>query len=247
MCFLKSKYSWLTAPLIWLTGCTALIVVWACCTPETISLTFDQDGHSPIEMATIGLFFFQLAFLWLIPPMRPGRHRTLFLTDFSLLTFFAICRELDWHKLLVAPQTLPGTTHGTPFKMKFLLNANNPLSDRIIVALCFVVVLGLCGGTLAYYLPRLWKGLFAFHPVSWTIGFFGGTIILIQIVDRLPAMLRHNFGIRITAVQQALTTALEEGQEMLLPILIIVAVLQAHFIYNNAPEDSAALRQFSDS
>jgi len=246
MCLLKSRHSWLTAPLLWLAGCLVLIAVWAFSAPETIRFHFDQDGHSPVELVTVGLFFFQIGFLWLVPPMRPGPRRTLLLTDFSLLTFFAICRELDWHKLLVAPSTLPGTTHGTPFKMKFLLNPNNPLGDRLLVAACFAVVIVLCGGTLAYYLKRLWQGLFKLHPVSWSIGFLGGTIILIQIVDRLPAVLRKDFGIHISESQHALTTALEEGQELLLPLFIVIAVLQAHFIYNSDPAESEPLARFKD-
>ena len=246
MCFLKSKHSWLAAPLLWLTAIIVLTAIWAAAAPEWIQLHFNQDGASPVEVATVGLFFFQMGFLWLVPPMKPGWKRTLLLADFSLLTFFAICRELDWHKLLVKASNLPGATHGTPFKMKFLTNANNPLLDRLIVAACFAAVILLCAGTLLYYLPRLLKGLFRLHPVCWSIGFFGGSIILIQIVDRLPAVLRHGSGIHISDSLHALTTALEEGQELLLPLFIIIAVLQSHFIYNSDPSDGAALEKFRD-
>jgi len=246
MCFLKSKFSWLAAPLVWLAGILALCALWLVATPEWIKLHFDQDGRSPIELATIGLFFFQIGFLWLVPPMRPGWKRTLLLADFSLLTFFAICRELDWHRLLVSVSDLPGATRGTPFKMRFLTNSVNPLGDRLLVAACFVLVLGLCAGTLLYYLRRLLKGLFKLHPVCWSMAFFGGTIILIQIVDRMPSVLRKDFGIRISDSLHALTTALEEGQELLLPVFVILAVLQAHFIYNNDPSDGAECARHRD-
>ncbi len=246
MCFLKSKHSWLAAPLLWFAGVFALVLTWAVATPEWIRLQFDQDGRSPVELVTIGLFFFQLAFLWVVPPMRPGARRTLWLADFSLLTFFAVCRELDWHKLLVTASNLPGATRGTPFKLKFLTNPVNPLADRLLVAACFLVVIALLGGTLLYFLPRLVKGLLRLHPVCWSIGFFGGSIILIQIVDRLPAVLRNDHGIRISDSLHALTIALEEGQELLLPLFVILAVLQAHFIYNNAPADSAPLAEHQE-
>ncbi len=214
----------------------ALILLWSQTTPEWISLHFDQDGASPIEASTVALLWLQIAFFWLIPPLRPSRWRLFWLIDFSLISFFAICRELDWHKLLVIPSHLPGASHGTPFKMKFLLNANNPLTDRMLVAVCFVVVIALCGYTLFYFLPRLLKGLFRFHPVCWSIGFLGGTLILIQIFDRMPAVLRKDFGIHLTENQHALTIALEEGFELLLPLYILIAVMQAHFIYV-APEE----------
>ncbi|HQL50771.1 MAG TPA: hypothetical protein PLR91_06210 [Kiritimatiellia bacterium] len=244
MDFLKSKHAWLAAPLLWLAGVSALVLVWALATPEWIQAHFDHDGASPVEVATVGLFFFQMGFFWLVPPMRASRLRPLWLADFSLLTFFAICRELDWHKLLISASNLPGATRGTPFKMKFLTNANNPLADRLIVAACFAVVILLCAGTLLYFLRRLLTGLFKLHPVCWSMGFFGGTIILIQITDRLPAVLRKDLGIRISESLHALMTALEEGQELLLPLFVVIAVLQAHFIYNNERTDSAPLDRF---
>lgn len=244
MDFLKSKHAWLAAPLLWLAGVSALVLVWALATPEWIQAHFDHDGASPVEVATVGLFFFQMGFFWLVPPMRASRLRPLWLADFSLLTFFAICRELDWHKLLISASNLPGATRGTPFKMKFLTNANNPLADRLIVAACFAVVILLCAGTLLYFLRRLLTGLFKLHPVCWSMGFFGGTIILIQITDRLPVVLRKDLGIRISESLHALMTALEEGQELLLPLFVVIAVLQAHFIYNNERTDSAPLDRF---
>ena len=246
MCLIKSQHSWLVAPLLWLTGVLFLILIWSLATPEWIVTHFDQHGASPVESATIGLFFAQIACLWLLPPMRPCRQRPLWLADFSLLTFFAISRELDWHKLLVTVSNLPGATHGTPFKMKFLTNPNNPLSDRLIVLACFALVIVACGGTLLYFLRRLLTGLFKLHPVCWSMGFFGGTCILIQIVDRLPAVLRHNFKITISDHLHALTTALEEGQELLLPLMVILAIIQAHFIYNDDEADKAPLAKFKD-
>jgi len=236
----------MSAPLLWLAGILILVAIWSVTTPEWVTAHFDNDGASPVESVTVGLFFFQIGFLWLLPPMRPGWQRPLWMADFSLLTFFAICRELDWHKLLVSASNLPGATHGTPFKMKFLTNPHNPLGDRIIVAVCFALVLGLFAGTLFYFIRRLLTGLFKLHPVCWTIGFFGGTLILIQIVDRLPADLRHAAGFRISDHLHALTTVLEEGQELLLPLFMILAIMQAHFIYNDAPADSAPLARFKD-
>jgi hypothetical protein len=246
MCFLKSRHAWLAAPLLWLAGVAFLVLLWLVSTPAFIQAHFDQDGHSPVELATVALFFFQIGLFWLVPPMKPGPRRALLLTDFSLLTFCAICRELDWHKLLVKASGLPGATGGTAFKMKFLTNPSNPLADRLVVAACFAVVLALCGGTLLYYLRRLLKGLFSLHPVCWSMAFFGGSIILIQIVDRLPAVLRHDAGIRISDSWHALTTALEEGQELLLPLFVILAVLQAHFIYNNDAADGEPLVRHRD-
>jgi hypothetical protein len=223
-----------------------LIAVWASHTPEWISLRFDNDGASPVESATIAFFWLQIAFFWLLPPVRPGKFRAFWLADFSLLTFFAICRELDWHKLLVTVSNLPGASHGTPFKMNFLKNAANPLADRLIVAACFALVIALCGGTLLWFIRRLLNGLFKLHPVCWSVGFFGGTILLIQIFDRANSVLRKDYGILLTESQQALCTVLEEGQELLLPLFIMLAILQAHFIYFREPPADSPLARFKN-
>lgn len=236
----------MAAPLIWAIAILVLVTVWALATPEWVMAHFDQDGCSPVELTTVGLFFFLIGFMWLVPPMPPSGKRTLLLADFSLIAFIAICRELDWHRLLVSASHLPGATTGTPFKMKFLTNAHNPLSDRLLVAACFAVAIVLCGGTLLLFLPRLLKGLFRLHPVCWSIAFLGGTTLLSQVCDRVPAELRHMFGVHITTSAHALTTALEEGEELLLPIFAILAILQAHFIYNNAPPDGNELAQHKE-
>jgi len=247
MNFLKSKHAWLAAPLLWVAGIIVLVTIWAITTPEWIDAHFNNDGVSPVESATIGFFWLQIFFFWLMPPMRKSGQRAFWLADFSLLSFFAICRQLDWHKLLISAEIAPGGTTGTPFKMRFLTNPNNPLADRLIVLACFIVVLGLFGGTLLYFLRRLIAGLFKLHPVCWSIGFFGGALVLIQFADRLPAVLRKKCGIEISENIKAFSTALEEGQEVLLPLFVILAVIQAYFIYNNDPDtDTSHLARFRE-
>ncbi len=246
MLFLQTKFSWLAAPLLWLAGAIVLSAVWATHTPEWINAHFNNNGASPVEAATIGFFFLQIAFFWLLPPVRPGRHRNFWLADFSLITLFAISRELDWHKLLITTSNLPGATHGTPFKLKYLLNADNPLADRLIVAACFGLALALCGGTLLYFLRRLLRGLAKLHPVCWSVAFLGGAALLSQLFDRLPAELRHSCGIHLSPSQHALTTVFEEGQELLLPLFIILAVVQAHLIYARPPSEDAPLACFDN-
>jgi len=246
MCFLKGKHAWLAAPVLWVAWIAVITLVWATHSPDWILAHFDCENSSPVETATVTFLSFQIGLMWLVPPMAPSRKRTFFLADFSLISVIAICRKLDLHKLLVAPSHLPGATAGTPFKMKFLTNAHNPLTDRLIVAACFAIVIVVCGGTLLYFLRRLLKGLFRLHPVCWSMAFLGGTTILCQIADRLPANLRHHFGIHLNAAQSAFASVMEEGQETLLPLFVILAILQAHFIYNNDPADSAELARFRE-
>lgn len=246
MCFLKSKNSWMTAPIVWLVGEIVLILLWVVAAPDWLCRNFDYGGTSPVESATIGLFVFQIFFMWFVPPMRNRRHCTFWLTMFTIITMIAIVRELDLHKLLITTPADQLATHGTPFKMRFLTNSGNPLSDRLLVLGCFTITIAVCGGTLAFFLKRLITGLFKFHPVSWSVGFIGGTGILIQITDRVPSILRKKFDINLSESITTLFTVLEEGQEVLLPIFAVIAILQAHFIYNNDASDAAPLERFKE-
>jgi len=179
------------------------------------------------------LFFFQMALLWILPPvsLRPIKGKLL-VANFSIITFIAICREMDWHKAMINVSHIAGATKGTPFKMRFLTNSINPLSDRLLVLFWFVVVIALCAGTLIWYIRPLLKGLFKLHPVCWSLAFLGGSCILINIFDRMGSVLSKDFGITMSSQLQSFGTVLEEGQEILLPLIAIIAIIQAHFIYN---------------
>ena len=238
MCFIKSKKSWLSAPVIWICGLIILLLVGANNTPEWIKLNFNQKGHSPVEIATVALFFFQMMFIWLMPPVSLKSIKgKLLCFNFSVITFIAICREMDWHKAMIDVSNIEGATTGTPFKMRFLTNSINPLSDRLLVLFWFIVVIALCAGTLLWYIRPLLKGLLRFHPVCWSIAFVGGAGILINIFDRMGSVLKKDFDILLTANQKGIACVLEEGQELLLPLFIIIAIIQSHFIYNNDESD----------
>jgi len=249
MCFIKSKYSWLTAPILWLSGIIILLFINFCQTPEWIKENFDRQGHSPIEIATVTLLFFVILFLWLLPPVSLKNIKGKLLTaNFSIITFIAICREMDWHKAMITPSNLEGATHGTPFKMRFLTNSINPLPDRLLVLFWFTVVIVICAGTLIWYIRPLLKGLFKFNPVCWSIAFLGGAVILINIFDRMGSVLKKHFDIIMSSGLQSFGTVMEEGQELLLPLIIIIAILQAHFLYNRdkveADEECAEVLQY---
>ena len=236
----------MAAPIIWLCGIIILLIVALNASPEWIKLNFNMKGHSTVEVATVTLFFFQILFMWLMPPVPLNTVRgKLLCFNFSVITFIAICREMDWHKAMIDVSHIEGATTGTPFKMRFLTNSINPLPDRLLVLFWFIVVIALCAGTLLWYIRPLLKGLFRFHPVCWSIAFVGGTGILINIFDRMGSILKKDFKIFLTDNQKAFTTVLEEGQELLLPLFVIIAIMQSHYIFNNDGKDE--LIEFRES
>lgn len=92
----------MASPIVWICGITALLAIYFSCSPESIKLGFSQKGYAPVEIATVALFFFQILFFWLLPPvsLKTTKGRLLCL-DFSVISFFAICREMDWHRAMI--------------------------------------------------------------------------------------------------------------------------------------------------
>ena len=116
----------------------------------------------------------------------------------------------------------------------------------IIVKAYFLLFFGVFAAMLAYFFPRLVKGFFRLHPVAWTMCFFGGSGVMVQLFDRLPAWYRHAKGLPKSDLADSFTafcTAFEEGGEMLIAAFAILAILQAHAIYvrDNPPPEFADL------
>ena len=101
------------------------------------------------------------------------------------------------------------------------------LIDNLFCLVLRIFFFAVCGGTLLWYLRRLLTGVWRREAVSWTVGTIGGTGILIQIFDRTPSVLRKDFGVVMGEQTRALFAAFEEGLELLLPLLIVLAVYQA--------------------
>ena len=59
---------------------------------------------------------------------------------------------------------------------------------------------------------------------------FGGAAVTVMVVDRLPANLRHA-GVELSDGVRALLTVFEEGGEMVMALMALLAILQAHLIF----------------
>jgi len=99
----------------------------------------------------------------------------------------------------------------------------------------FALFFGVFAALLAYFSPRLVKGFLRFHPVAWTVCLLGGSGVMVQVFDRLPAWYRHSKGVPAESLPGgflSFCTAFEEGGEMLIAAFALLAVLQAHAIYS---------------
>lgn len=239
MNLLTAKKSWLLAPVVWAVGMIALVVVWAALEPAELIPLFDNKGQSPVELMTLPLFALIVPLVWLCCPAGGSLRRQVGWSSlWSVLAVMALVRETDVHKMLFAKIWPDIVFKGTVFKMKFLTRAPDiPLAPKLFVLVFFILFFAAVLIPLVRYFVPLVKGFFKLEPVCWTMAAFGATSVMVLIVDRLPAKLR-DAGIggalldRDTGALTSLLKAFEEGGEMMMALLALLAILQAHLIFN---------------
>lgn len=236
MNLLTSKKSWLLAPTAFALSVAALFVVWAVLDPKTCIDFVDKEGCSPFELMTLPLFALIIPMVWIACPVGGSLKRQCGWAGlYSLLGFVALVREQDWHKMLfnaIWPEVADGFK-GTVFKLRFLTSSDVPCAPKLFVLVFFIVFFVAVGMPLARYFMPLVKGFFRFEPVAWTMAFFGGAAVLVMFFDRLPSHCRHTaWAFESGGAAQALVKVLEEGNEMIMALLALLAILQSHLIYN---------------
>ena len=246
---LVSRRSWILAPVVFLASVALLAIIWAVMEPQALRAAFDADGHSFFETLTLPFYALIVPTVWLCCPFAGSTKRKVLLcAGVSCVAAMAVVKELDLH--LVAMNALypeiVANFKGTPFKMRFLTGHGIPIGAKVVALSYFVLFFGVFAVMLAYFFPRLVKGFFRLHPVAWTMCFFGGSGVMVQMFDRLPAWYRHAKGLPKSEVADAFTsfcTAFEEGGEMLIAAFALLAILQAHAIYakDDPPPEFAAL------
>ncbi len=231
---LVSRRSWLVAPCVFALGAAVLLAVWSAMAPDALMRAFDADGKSPVELMTLPLFALLAPLVWLCPPTSGPRSRQCFWSAvITMLAFMALVREQDWHKDLVAwlwPDVV-ASFKGTVFKMRFLKSSAVPLAPKLFVGSFFALFFAVVALPLVKWFVALFRGFFRFHPVCWTMAFFGGTSVMVLTADRLPAQLRHA-SVALSDSTLALLKAFEEGGEAMMALFALLAVLQAHAIYS---------------
>jgi hypothetical protein len=233
MNILTSKKSFLLAPVIALLCFATLVVIWANLAPDRVVPLFDNDGASPVELMTLPLFALIIPLVWLCPPAAGNtRRQCLWAALWSLLAVMAIVRQTDLHKLLFANiwPDIASTFRGTVYKMRFLKAAHIPFAPKLFVLGFFAAFFVSVIVPLVKYIVPLIKGFFRREPVAWTMATFGTVSTMVILIDRLPANLRKS-GVAVSDGALALMKAFEEGGEMVMALLALLAILQSHLIF----------------
>lgn len=143
----------------------------------------------------------------------PHTRRVLALAALSL--FFA-AREADLHKAFTVMSIE---------KIKFYLSPDVPVMQKLIGGLVFLSAIA-----LIIYLARLcWQFFFRQGGLRLPVGQVLALPVLMlpvsKVLDRFSNVLRETFGIVLPASVGQFIAAFEEGMEMALPVLFIVALL----------------------
>jgi len=238
MNLLVSRRSYLLAPAIFLIGAALLFATWVAMEPADLRAAFDADGHSFFEIATLPFYALIVPAVWLCCPFTgSARRKALLCAAVSCVATLAVCKELDLHLAAITALYPDVVAHfkGTPFKMRFLTASGVPFGAKLVSLSYFVFFFGVFAALLIYYSVRLVKGFFKLHPVAWSVCFFGGSGVLVAVMDRLPAWYRHTHGLGKEEVINnyfgSFCTCFEEGSEMMIAIFALLAILQAHAIY----------------
>ena len=247
---MKDK-TWLTGPVLFVLLLAALLATWAVVEPSALIAAFDQGGYSPFELATLPVYAAIVPFVWWKCPFGgSNRRRRILCLAVSVVAVMAIAKELDLHirvlewlypdyvasgtlvpDKLVKPNGQPLV--GTPFKMRVLTNGAVPPGMKLAILFYFAAFFGVFAAGFAY-LGWTWvKGVFTLDPASWAWGCFGGSGVLVQVSDRLPAWLGHRFGLEKHAdggasALSSLCTCLEEGGEMMIAVFALLTIYLAH-------------------
>ena len=244
-----SKKSWMLAPVIYLLFLAFFASLWYVMEPSVLRAAFDAEGRSFFETLTLPFYALIIPAVWLCCPFSGSVKRKVVLSScVSCVAAMAIIKQLDIHVEIITalyPDVI-ANFRGTPFKMRFLTGSGIPLGAKLVAVSYFALFFGVFAAMLAYYSRKLIKGFFKFHPVAWSMVFFGISGVTVQIFDRLPSWYRHTVNLAkddLPISFLSFCTAFEEGCEMMIASFALIAILQAHAIYckDDPPADFAVI------
>lgn len=123
----------------------------------------------------------------------------------------------------------------TPFKSRFFLNPNNPLSEKIIFGAVLLLIFGMLIFLAVKYAKHLVVSFFKMNTITWSIATFCTVLVFAKFADRFPANWRHYKNLEELPQDFIdIWSLLEESSEMFLPLLVIIIFAQNHLLKNRA-------------
>lgn len=198
---------------------TAFLLVLPRLVPrEALQQLFSETG--PFEILSIVAWLFLAAVtIWHVRPL------TVPAGAFAALSVLLAAREADLHKAFTADSLL---------KTNYYRHSLAPFEEKLLAGLAAIVFIGLLlyGGWIVARFLFL-RGGWRTRPGLWLLA--GSALVVAgKLLDRAPAVLAEDFGIGLPQAMQLYTLVLEEGLEMIHPLIIAwsvwIAKRERHFL-----------------
>jgi len=152
------------------------------------------------------------------------KDKMLCYTIYFVLGVAALLREAGIQHHLTNSDT-------TPFKSRFFLNPNNPLSEKIIYGGILLIIFGALFYLAVKYSKHLVVSFFKLNTLTWSVATFCSVLVFAKFADRFPANWRHiNHMNGLPRDFIDIWSLLEESSEMFLPYLVIIIFVQNHLL-----------------
>lgn len=176
---------------------------------ETADYLFSEEG--PVEDTS--------EWLWVaLAVMLPITFRSLRLVVIAGMLIFLACgaREASFHTAF---------TDYSVLKIPFYYRPEHQVAAQVVAAIAMLLL----AASVAIVASRLLKLIRSgeHRHAAWPYFALVGAAMLIgsKVLDRSPAILRDTFDIHLSETTLLVCGALEEGYEMLLPVVISIAIL----------------------
>ena len=185
--------------------------------PEA-KFTITEDGNLVEQLTHTG---YVLMLLGLLVCYRDFWQQKLSYAIFIMLGVCAFLREAGIQHHL-------STTDTTPFKSRFFLNPQNPLSEKIVFGLVLLLVFGAVIYLAIKYTKYLIVSFFKMNTVTWSVATMCTILVVSKFFDRFPSNYRHSHEHPLSRQMINSFSLLEESIEIFLPYIVIIALWQYH-------------------
>lgn len=123
------------------------------------------------------------------------------------------------------------STDSTPFKSRFFLNPENPMSEKIIYGAVLLIIFGALIYLFVKYARHLITSFFKLNTITWSVATFCSVLVFAKLADRIPSHWRHlNHLDALSRNFIDIWSLLEESSELFLPYLVIIIFMQFHLL-----------------
>ncbi len=193
-----------------------------------VLIYFPQDKFLITEDGQILEFFTNLGYVLMLAGMLfLSKDYASRMTDWGIYLFLGIAAFLREAGI----QHHLSRTDSTPFKSRFFLNPDNPLSEKIIFGLILLIIFGALFYLGVKYAKHLIVSFFKLNTITWSTAVFCTVLVFAKFADRFPGNWRSaHHDVSLPRNQIEIWSLLEESSEVFLPYLVLIIMLQYHFL-----------------